>query len=160
MLASIQDQFPEFAAALALAPKEAVSALILLVVGLLALAVHAIVVRFLRRLLSTKHPYWSALLRATYGPTRLALLVAVLALVLPATAFDPAISDGVDVYLTGYSSLASNEPLSTAVQGSAVAGSGVTICGAMPSVKVPASWLAKRVTWVRFPLPSNVRAVT
>jgi len=39
-------------------------------------------------------------------------------------AFDPAISDGIDVYLTGYSSLAAMEPLSTQIRGSAtVAGS-------------------------------------
>jgi small-conductance mechanosensitive channel len=100
MLTSIQDQFPQFAEALALAPKEAVSGLILLVAALVALAVHAIVLRLVRPFLSTRHPYWNALLRATYGPTRLALLVAVLATVLPATSFDPAISDALAKALT------------------------------------------------------------
>ena len=49
--------------------------------------------RLLRPLLSGHHPYWSALLHATNGPTRLALLVLALAIALPGASFDPAITD-------------------------------------------------------------------
>jgi small-conductance mechanosensitive channel len=54
----------------------------------------------LRPLLGERHPYWSALLRATNGPSRLALLVVALAVALPITTFDPAISDALAKTLT------------------------------------------------------------
>jgi small-conductance mechanosensitive channel len=63
------------------------------VAAVLALAVHWIAVRLLRPLLSERHPYWSALLRATDGPTRLALLVAALAIAMPIAVFDPDVAD-------------------------------------------------------------------
>jgi len=88
MLESIRNGLAPLTHALALAPKEAVGALILAFAALLALAVHWIGMRLLRPLLSEQHPYWSALLNATKGLTRLALLVLALALALPLTAFD------------------------------------------------------------------------
>ncbi len=75
MLASIRDPIQRLAAALAFAPEEVAGGLILALAALIALAVHWIAVRLLRPLLSGRHPYWSALLHATNGPTRLALLV-------------------------------------------------------------------------------------
>jgi small-conductance mechanosensitive channel len=93
MLESVRDLFQQLAAALAFAPKGVAGALILAVAALTALAAHGIGDRLLRRLLSERHPYWSALLHATKGPTRLALLVLALAIALPSAAFDPAISD-------------------------------------------------------------------
>src|SRR5580693_10524820 len=93
MLDSIRDPIQRLAVALAFAPKEVAGGLILALAALLALAVHWIAVRLLRPLLSGRHPYWSALLHATKGPTRLALLVPALAIALPVASFDPAISN-------------------------------------------------------------------
>jgi len=93
MLQSIRDLFQKLAAALAFAPPEVGGALILALAALIALAVHWIGVRLLRPLLSERHPYWSALLHATNGPTRLALLVVALAIALPSAVFDPDVSD-------------------------------------------------------------------
>ena len=88
------------AAAMSLAESEAAGVVILVAAALIALAAHAIAVRLLRPLLGERHPYWSALLRATNGPSRLALLVAALAVALPLTSFDPAISDALTKILT------------------------------------------------------------
>ncbi len=93
VLESIRDPIQQLAVALAFAPKEVASGLILALAALIALAVHWIGVRLLRPLLSGRHPYWGALLHATNGPTRLALLVLALAIALPGASFDPAISD-------------------------------------------------------------------
>ncbi|HWF96695.1 MAG TPA: mechanosensitive ion channel domain-containing protein [Xanthobacteraceae bacterium] len=93
MLESIRDPIQRLAVALAFAPKEVASGLILALAALIALAVHWIGVRLLRPLLSGRHPYWGALLHATNGPTRLALLVLALAIALPGASFDHAISD-------------------------------------------------------------------
>ena len=87
-------------AALSLAESEAAGVVILVAAALIALAAHAVAVRLLRPLLGERHPYWSALLRATNGPSRLALLVAALAVALPLTSFDPAISDALTKILT------------------------------------------------------------
>jgi small-conductance mechanosensitive channel len=89
MLESIRNGLAPLTRALAFAPSEALSALILALSALLALAVHWIGMRLLRPLLSERHPYWSALLNASKELTRLALLVLALALALPFTAFDP-----------------------------------------------------------------------
>ena len=88
------------AAAMSLAESEAAGVVILVAAALIALAAHAIAVRLLRPLLGERHPYWSALLRATNGPSRLALLVAALAVALQLTNFDPAISDALTKILT------------------------------------------------------------
>ena len=88
------------AAAMSLAESEAAGVVILVAAALIALAAHAVAVRLLRPLLGERHPYWSALLRATNGPSRLALLVAALAVALPLTSFDPAISDALTKILT------------------------------------------------------------
>jgi small-conductance mechanosensitive channel len=93
MLEGVRDPLQQLAAVLAFAPKEVAGALILGIAALVALAAHGIGVRLLRPLLSERHPYWSALLHATNGPTRLALLVLTLAIVLPSASFDPDISD-------------------------------------------------------------------
>lgn len=100
MPTSLSERFPELAAALAYAPNGVVSGLLLLAAALIALALHAIVVWLVRPLLNERHPYWSALLRATNGPTRLALLVAAVAIVLPMTSFDPEISAALAKILT------------------------------------------------------------
>ena len=87
-------------AALSLAESEAAGVVILVAAALIALAAHAVAVRLLRPLLGERHPYWSALLRVTNGPSRLALLVAALAVALQLTNFDPAISDALTKILT------------------------------------------------------------
>jgi len=86
--------------AVALARSEVAGVVILVAAALIALAAHAVAVRLLRPLLGERHPYWSALLRATNGPSRLALLVAALAVALQLTSFDPAISDALTKILT------------------------------------------------------------
>ena len=93
MLDSIRNRFHELAASMTFAPGQVAGAVILAVAALIALTAHWIGVRLLRPLLSERHPYWSALLHATNGPTRLALLVLALAIALPAASFDPDISD-------------------------------------------------------------------
>ncbi len=93
MLESVRDPIQRLAVALAFAPEAVASGLILALAALIALAVHWIGVRLLRPLLSGRHPYWSALLHATNGPTRLALLVLALVIALPSASFDPTISD-------------------------------------------------------------------
>jgi small-conductance mechanosensitive channel len=93
MLASVNDLLQHLAADLNFAPAGVAAALILVLAAVVALAVHAIGVRLLRPLLNVRHPYWSALLHATKGPTRLALLVLAFAVVLPSVSVDPDISD-------------------------------------------------------------------
>jgi small-conductance mechanosensitive channel len=93
MIESIRDPLQQLASTLSFAPKEVAGGLILVMVALVALAVHGIGVRMLRPLLGARHPYWSALLHATSGPTRLAILVLGLAIALPGASFDPDISD-------------------------------------------------------------------
>jgi small-conductance mechanosensitive channel len=100
MLESIRDPLQQVADALAFAPKEVASALILAMAALIALAAHAIGVRLLRPLLNERHPYWSALLHVTNGPTRLALLVLALVIALPSASLDPDISNIVTKILT------------------------------------------------------------
>jgi small-conductance mechanosensitive channel len=93
MMESIQGPVQRLAAALDFAPEGVASALILALAILIALALHWLAVRLLRPLLSERHPYWSALLQATKGPTRLALLVLALAIVLPSASFGPVSGD-------------------------------------------------------------------
>jgi small-conductance mechanosensitive channel len=93
MIESIRDPLQQLAATLAFAPKEVAGGLVLMIAALIALAVHGIGVRLLRPLLGARHPFWSALLHATNGPTRLALLVLALAIALPSASVDPDISD-------------------------------------------------------------------
>jgi small-conductance mechanosensitive channel len=92
MLATLSELFKQLANALAFAPKELVSVLILVLAALIALALHEIGVRLMRRLLGESHPFLRSLLQATKGPTRVALLVLALFVALPAASFDPAVS--------------------------------------------------------------------
>jgi small-conductance mechanosensitive channel len=93
MIENVRNPFQALAASLTFAPGAVAGAFILAVAALIALAVHWIGVRLLRPLLSERHPYLSALLHATNGPTRLALLVVALAIALPTASFDPEIRD-------------------------------------------------------------------
>jgi small-conductance mechanosensitive channel len=92
MIESVRNPLQALAASLTFAPVDLAGALVLAVAALIALAVHWIGVRLLRPLLGERHPYLSALLHATKGPTRLALLVVALAIALPAASFGPDIS--------------------------------------------------------------------
>jgi small-conductance mechanosensitive channel len=100
MLDTIRDPVRQLAAALAFAPPSLAGALLLALAALVALVAHAIGVRLLRPLLNERHPYWSALLHATNGPTRLALLVLALAIALPSASFDPDVTDILTKILT------------------------------------------------------------
>ena len=92
MLDNIRAGLMPLADALAFAPKGVAGALILVAAALLALALHLIGIRLLRPLLTDRHRYWRALLYATKGPTRLALLVIAVDVALPAAAFDPEVT--------------------------------------------------------------------
>jgi small-conductance mechanosensitive channel len=80
----VQSKFDEPIAALSFAPSWIVSGLLL--VGALAVAfiVHAIVLGSLRRIFADRRPYLSRAIAATKNPTRLALLLAALAIALSA----------------------------------------------------------------------------
>ena len=80
----IQSKFKEPSTLLSFAPSWIVSGLLL--VGALAVAwiVHAIVLASLRRMISDRRPYLSRAVAATKNPTRLALLLAALAIALSA----------------------------------------------------------------------------
>ena len=100
MLESIRDGLKPMADALAFAPEGAAGALILAAAALLAIALHLIAVRLLGPRLGERHPYWSALLQTTKGPTRLALLVVALAAALPAASFAPDVSAAISELLS------------------------------------------------------------
>jgi small-conductance mechanosensitive channel len=100
MLDSFREPFQQLAAVLDFAPVGLAGALILALAAVVALAAHAIAVQLLRPLLNERHPYWSALLHATAGPTRLALLVLAFAIALPSVSFDPDINDLLTKILT------------------------------------------------------------
>jgi small-conductance mechanosensitive channel len=93
MLESIRGPLQQLAATMSFAPRQVTGPLMLAVAALVALALHWFGVRLLRRLLTERYPYWSAILNATKGPTRLALLVLALAIALPGASFDPDLSD-------------------------------------------------------------------
>ena len=92
MLATLRDAFQDVANALAFAPKGVASTLVLALAALLALILHYIGVRIIRRFLGERHGYLRSLLVATKGPTRLALLVIAIFIALPAASFEPAVS--------------------------------------------------------------------
>ncbi len=75
--------------ALSFAPAWAVAALLLAGAVVIAVLLHAAVSALLRRLLRSRQPYLNSILRATQSPTRLALILVALALVLPAAPLGP-----------------------------------------------------------------------
>jgi small-conductance mechanosensitive channel len=92
MIANIREGLRWLANALAFAPAGVAGTLVLAAAALLALALHLIGMRLLRPLLTDRNQYWGALILATKGPTRLALLVIAMEIALPAAGFDPEIS--------------------------------------------------------------------
>src|SRR5581483_6571224 len=77
--------------ALDFAPDWAVALVILGLTATLALGVHALLMRLLRRLFGGR-PYTRSVLSAIQGPTRLAFIVLALGIALPTAPFDPATS--------------------------------------------------------------------
>jgi small-conductance mechanosensitive channel len=61
------------------------AALLLVGAGIIALLLHAVIVALVRRGLGERQPFFRTALRATTGPTRLALVLIALAIALPAT---------------------------------------------------------------------------
>jgi small-conductance mechanosensitive channel len=92
MVATLRDLFKQLADALAFAPKTLESALILALAALIALALHEIGMRLLRRLLDQRHSFLRSLLQVTKGPTRLALVVLALFIAVPVASLDPTAS--------------------------------------------------------------------
>jgi small-conductance mechanosensitive channel len=99
MLAIIRDAFRDVANALYFAPRGVAGALVLALAALLALVLHYIGVRIIRRLLGEQHGYLRSLLVATRAPTRLALLVIAIFIALPAASFDPDTSSLLERFL-------------------------------------------------------------
>src|SRR6202030_3538896 len=89
MLATVRDAFTALRDALAFAPSGVISALILALAAVIAIAAHEILALLLRRLLGDRQPYLRSLLRATGGLTRLAFLIIALVIVLPVAPIDP-----------------------------------------------------------------------
>jgi small-conductance mechanosensitive channel len=75
--------------ALAFAPSGVIGVLILALAAVIAIAVHEILTRLLRRLLDSRQPYLRSLLNAVSGLTRLAFLIIALVIVLPVAPIDP-----------------------------------------------------------------------
>jgi small-conductance mechanosensitive channel len=74
------------------APNIVVGAFILTLAALVALLVHAGLVKLLRRILGVRHPYLVSVLAGTSGPTRLAILILALFIALPVAPFDDDLS--------------------------------------------------------------------
>jgi small-conductance mechanosensitive channel len=89
MLETIRDAFIALGDALAFAPSGVIGVLILALAAVIAIAVHEILTRPLRRLLDSRQPYLRSLLNAVSGLTRLAFLIIALVIVLPVAPIDP-----------------------------------------------------------------------
>jgi len=90
MLETVRDAFTALRDALAFAPSGVIGVLILALAAVIAIAVHEILARLLRRLLGNRQPYLRSLLSAISGLTRLAFLIIALVIVLPVAPIDPA----------------------------------------------------------------------
>ncbi|HEY3640793.1 MAG TPA: mechanosensitive ion channel domain-containing protein [Xanthobacteraceae bacterium] len=86
---TIRDAFVALRDALAFAPSGVIGVLILALAAVIAIAVHEILTRLLRRLLDSRQPYLRSLLNAVSGLTRLAFLIIALVIVLPVAPIDP-----------------------------------------------------------------------
>ena len=80
----VQSKLNEPSAIFSFAPVWIVSALLLVGAFAVAWLIHAIVLATLRRIFGDRRPYLSQVIAATKNPTRLALLLAALAIALPA----------------------------------------------------------------------------
>ncbi len=80
---NLQSKLADIGSTLAFAPAWAASFVILVVAFAVAWLVHAAILVVLRRLLRNRRPYLRTILEATKDPTRLALLIAALAIALP-----------------------------------------------------------------------------
>lgn len=90
MFATIQALLEQLVHDLAFAQRGVAGPLILALAALIALALHQVGVRLIRRLLvGERHNYLRSLLLATMGPTRLAFLVLAVFAAMPAAALDP-----------------------------------------------------------------------
>src|SRR5262245_2563523 len=70
------------------APASVVGAFILALAAILALLVHSIVLRLVRRFINSRHPYLAGVLAGTPHLVRLAFLIAALFVALPVAPFD------------------------------------------------------------------------
>jgi small-conductance mechanosensitive channel len=96
MLETVTDRMAVVRGALAWAPDLLVSAVIMLIAAIVAVAAHHTFVRLWRRVLGDRHPYWLSLLVGTAPITRLALVIFALFVVLPGTPLD---ADGKDTVM-------------------------------------------------------------
>ena len=85
----VQSKLNEPSAALSFAPSWMASGLLLINALAVAWVVHAIVLGSLRRIFAERRPYLSRAIATTKNPTRLALLLAALAIALSAAPLIP-----------------------------------------------------------------------
>src|SRR5882672_7582956 len=87
MFEAIRTSLTEWRDYVAWAPDGLVGSATLALAALLALAIHGMLIRLLRRLLRDRRPHLRSFLSGTKGLTRLALIILALFVVLPAAPF-------------------------------------------------------------------------
>jgi small-conductance mechanosensitive channel len=92
MFESIQTGFYRLRHALDWAPDALVAVILLAIAAILALVLHALVIRSVARFARDRQPFIHTIVTATRGPTRLAVLIIALTAALPAAPIAPAIS--------------------------------------------------------------------
>ena len=95
MFEAIRTSLTEWRDYVAWAPDGLVGSAMLALAALLALAIHSMLIRLLRRLLRDRRPHLRSFLSGTKGLTRLALIILALFIVLPAAPFDVEVESAV-----------------------------------------------------------------
>ena len=95
MFEAIRTSLTEWRDYVAWAPDGLVGSAMLALAALLALAIHSMLIRLLRRLLPDRRPHLRSFLSGTKGLTRLALIILALFIVLPAAPFDVEVESAV-----------------------------------------------------------------
>jgi small-conductance mechanosensitive channel len=85
----LRSQLSALRSALSFAPPWAVSFIILITAVVVAWLLHAAILFLIRRLFRDRRPYLRSVLQATKNPTRLALLLAAIAIALPTASLEP-----------------------------------------------------------------------
>jgi small-conductance mechanosensitive channel len=100
MIDTIQSALTNLRELLSFAPNNLIGFILLALAALLALAVHAVLARLLRRALAGRRPYLVSVLRGTRGLTQIAILVLLLFIALPAAPFGEDVSGALRKTLT------------------------------------------------------------
>jgi small-conductance mechanosensitive channel len=89
MFESIQTSFSRLRHVLDWAPDALVAVILMVIAAIIALVLHALVIRSLARFTRARQPFVHTLITATKGPTRLAVLIMALTAALPAAPIAP-----------------------------------------------------------------------